>query len=196
MNSLTALLNKYSSDKGTVDTWNDNPNEIFRNKRLMHGYSIIYDEILQDYKNKNNLILEIGCVGDTPLSSLKAWKEYFVNSKIVGFDLNGDKIIGQGFDINTGSQESISDLYDLVNKYKSFDIIIDDGSHFHKHQIGNFLFLIHFLNKGGIYIIEDVNVSPETYSFFSENVSKFINESKSVGQIRFHKSGLIIINKF
>ena len=43
--------------------------------------------------------------------------------------------------------------------YAPFDIIIDDGGHKMSEQISSFRMLYPNLNKGGLYIIEDLNSS-------------------------------------
>ena len=63
---LKKLFKKFSSDK------------------YLHEYHIIYNKFFSKIKNKKLNILEIG-VADG--SSLKAWSEYFKNSKIIGVDI-------------------------------------------------------------------------------------------------------------
>ena len=64
--NLEKLFKKYSSDK------------------YAHEYYNIYKLYLTNLKLKKLNILEIG-VADG--SSLKAWSEYFINSKIIGIDI-------------------------------------------------------------------------------------------------------------
>ena len=51
----------------------------------------------------------------------------------------------------------------LIKKYKKFDIIIDDGSHFPKDVIKSFKLLFHSLDKNGLYFIEDTQTSYNHY---------------------------------
>ena len=63
---LEKLFNKFNSDK------------------INHQYHKIYHSYFNSLKLKSLNILEIG-VADG--SSLKAWSEYFKNSKIIGIDI-------------------------------------------------------------------------------------------------------------
>ena len=47
------------------------------------------------------------------------------------------------------------------------DVVIDDGSHRFSDQVGTFTLLKNCMNKGGIYIIEDVaNLGPDSIPAF------------------------------
>jgi demethylmacrocin O-methyltransferase len=62
-------------------------------------------------------------------------------------------------EIFCGSQSDEKILSKIVNKYKKFDIIIDDGSHVNKDVIKTFNFLFPFLSENGLYFIEDIQTS-------------------------------------
>jgi hypothetical protein len=64
---LTEIWEKYKSDKGTV-----------------HSYIPYYEKVLQEYKNTENGVLEIGVSAGL---SIKMWREYFSNAKLYGNDL-------------------------------------------------------------------------------------------------------------
>jgi len=55
-----------------------------------------------------------------------------------------------------GNQSDLEDLIKVISVAKSFDIIIDDGSHMGRDQQLTLKHLMPFLNPGGIYIIEDL----------------------------------------
>ena len=46
-----------------------------------------------------------------------------------------------------------------LGQFAPFDLIIDDGNHWWREQILSFKTLFPFLNKGGIYIVEDTCTS-------------------------------------
>ena len=99
----------------------------------------LYEIFLNKYQNSNIKILEIGVFnGD----SLKIWREYFTNAIICGFDIDDKKISIPGVDILIGDQTDPIFLSSLLNKYKNFDIIIDDGSHVSKHIINHLIFFL------------------------------------------------------
>ena len=62
-------------------------------------------------------------------------------------------------EIFIGDQSDNSFLKMITNKYKTFDIIIDDGSHQSKHIISSFKFLFTYLNENGFYVVEDLQTS-------------------------------------
>ncbi|MGH1575237.1 class I SAM-dependent methyltransferase [Methylobacterium sp. P31] len=111
-------------------------------------------------------LLEIGIGGyedpDAGGSSLKLWRDYFLEGHIYGLDIfpkNGleeDRI-----HIIQGSQVDARDLAKVLDAPAGarYDIIIDDGSHDNKHVILTFEMLFPHLNSGGIYVIEDVQTS-------------------------------------
>ena len=142
-NLLRNLFKKYKSDK------------------YNHRYFKIYETYLNNFKRRKIKLLEIG-VADG--SSVKAWSKFFKKGKIVGIDIKEiDKkklqIKSKNINLLKGSQSNLIFLDELVNKYKSFDFIIDDGSHFPKDVIKSFKFLFPYLKKGGIYFIEDTQTS-------------------------------------
>ena len=116
----------------------------------------IYSNYFNDYKDKEINILEIGVYKG---ESLKIWREYFSKAKICGIDINEIKFKIDGVDIIKADQASVKDLTSICEKYKNFDIIIDDGGH-HSNQITTSLnFLFDYLNDNGLYVIEDLQTS-------------------------------------
>jgi 23S rRNA U2552 (ribose-2'-O)-methylase RlmE/FtsJ len=145
--SLKKLFIKYNSDK------------------FHHKYYNVYDVYLEKLKKKKLNILEIG-VADG--SSVKAWSDYFVNSKIIGIDIKKiditkKKLNKKNIFIYQGSQSNNNFINFLIKKYKKFDIIIDDGSHFPNDVIKSFKLLFHALNNNGIYFVEDTQTSYNHY---------------------------------
>lgn len=158
---LTTLANKYNSDKGNQYA-------------CAHHYTIIYQEIISDllYQKVNNNqfnnidLLEIGLNRDNKnyIPSLMMWNDYFNNNiNITGFDINSMFLsfnsIYDNINIIIGDQSNENDLKQL--KFKSYDIIIDDGYHASKHQQISFKELWSNLKFGGYYIIEDLHYQPE-----------------------------------
>ena len=73
------------------------------------------------------------------------------------------------FFINTSSEDSIKKT--LLNKKISFDIIIEDASHFLKDQIISLFLLFKKLNSDGIFIIEHLDF-PDTRKDMNINNEK------------------------
>jgi hypothetical protein len=153
---LADLLTHYGSDKNTSG--------------YSHVYSILFDHI----KNEPLNVLEIGIgtmfagvrssmknyMPDTyrPGASLRAWRDYFVNSNIYGADIQPDTQISEDR-IRTVLLDSTNKME--VDKAMSelnvqFDIIIDDGWHWDEAQKKTLANFFPYLKENGIYIIEDI----------------------------------------
>ena len=124
---------------------------------MAHNYADIYDFYFNKIRDEKLNILEIGIQRGY---SLKMWKEYFSNSKIVGLDISDCSHLSEpNIKIYIGNQ---SDDYLLKNISDSetidgFDIIIDDGSHNNSDMENSFNSLFPKLKIGGYYIIEDLH---------------------------------------
>lgn len=141
--NLKHLFKKYSSDKYT------------------HRYHDIYEKYLSNNKRKKLNILEIGVADGL---SLRAWSEYFSKSNIIGIDIKKidikkRKINKKNIFFHCGSQNDINFLKEIANIYKKFDIIIDDGSHYPHDVMFSFKYLFNYLDKNGLYFIEDTQTS-------------------------------------
>lgn len=149
-------------------------------------YFEFYNKHFLKYRNKKIKLLEIGVYKG---GSLQMWKKYFgENAQIIGLDIDiGCKSFQENqIDIFIGNQNNEKDLESLVNKYGTFDIIIDDGSHVNEHQINSFKFLFDYLNDNGIYLVEDLHTSywpnfgggykrPNTFLEFTKDLLDDIN---------------------
>lgn len=116
----------------------------------IHTYLETYDRLFEPFRNGCQF-MEIGlAMGD----SLKLWDRYFENSVIVGVDISivfelPPKYKNDVYVIQAdGTKEEVT-----MNTY---DIIIDDSSHMTQDQIDIFNRYKHKMNKGGLYIIEDI----------------------------------------
>lgn len=124
-------------------------------------YPFIYDQIFEPYLNlgKPLCLLEIGVQNG---GSLETWEKYLPpGSEIHGMDIN-PKCLELNFDENIHFHPGNAADELFVHKLfsdKSFDVIIDDGSHLCNEVIATFLHLFKKLNPGGVYIIEDLHTS-------------------------------------
>jgi demethylmacrocin O-methyltransferase len=151
--NLNKLAKKYKSDKYGS-----------------HFYTPIYQKYMWSKKNKKINIFEIGVGGLEPKvgysgintggESLKMWRDFFKKGKIVGLDIVKKNLkLGKRVEIFHGSQNDSLILDKIIKKYKKFDFIIDDGSHNYKDVKYSFEYLLHSLNDGGYYFIEDTQSS-------------------------------------
>lgn len=155
---LAELFNHYGSDKDR------------------NGYSQLYHTLFNKMKEQHLVILEIGIgtmipgahssmvgyglAGYKPGGSLRAWRDYFVNGRIIGADIQPDTQFSdepriETYICNSTERKDVDEFMAKLGNIK-FDIIIDDGSHYDENQyltLGNFY---EFLKDDGIYIIEDI----------------------------------------
>jgi hypothetical protein len=121
-----------------------------------HNYCVKYEKYLPFDRLKEIKILEIGVAGG---HSLRMWKEYYPNATVVGIDItpvcSQYQIADQNVFVEIGSQYDSEFLNQVIQKYKEFDLIVDDGSHYQDHVIFSFEFLFDFVKNGGVYVVED-----------------------------------------
>lgn len=136
---------KNKSDKGTT-----------------HDYiNSYYDKEFTDKKNKELKILEIGIHAGL---SINLWKNYFINSKIIGIDTFTEVDLLEEIKdeiLNSKNVEIIkADAYtqQILDRFDSntFDYIIDDGPHTLESQIFSIKFWSKKIKKEGKLIIEDI----------------------------------------
>jgi len=162
---LTALANSAGTDKGTV-------------AGLGHGYSLIYDLLFAGRRLEPLNICEIGlCIGGpevttgsidrsvTDAPSMRMWHEYFPNAKLYGVDISDfSELQTERFKFVRADCGDAAQLQKVVDLGVPFDVVIDDGSHAPFHQQRAFLSLFPTVRPGGLFIIEDIQWRPSTYS--------------------------------
>lgn len=140
-----------------------------------HQYSRLYYTLLRPYRDEPFNLFELGIgtnnpsipsnmgLGGRPGASLLAWKLYFKKADIFAADIDRDILDNtqdriHSFYCDQTSPESVQQLWQqpgLVDK--EFRVLIDDGLHLPHANIIFFEHSIHKLEKGGIYIIEDID---------------------------------------
>lgn len=189
MNILSQLAIKYDTDK------------------FSHGFTKVYDNLLNKYKDDKFNLLEIGVFYG---SSIKMWHEYFQNSNIyaadnyIGINGNGnifgtpDKFVKEVSDnkeyynrieIVYLDQSKEEELIKYSNYCKEnnikFKVILDDGSHLMKDQQITFFYLFDNLESGGMFIIEDTHTSEQNgYDVLPD---KSNSTKKLIENIKLHK---------
>lgn len=159
MSDLAELFNKYGSDKDR------------------NGYAQLYHILFDRIKDQPITMLEIGIgtmipgvhssmVGYSldnykPGGSLRAWRDYFSQGRIIGADIQPDTQFSDEPRIETYLCNS-TDAGDVVKFMNSlgedfkFDIVLDDGDHRDLSQFETLRNFYPYLKEGGIYIIEDI----------------------------------------
>lgn len=122
-----------------------------------HGYHFFYPKYFNDFRFEYFKMLEIGYGSG---SSLKTWIEYFPNADITILDIEFNNVYSERCRVIKGDQSKFSDLERITKLIGKAKLIIDDGSHNPLHQFDTFNHLFkNLLEPGGIYIIEDIEVS-------------------------------------
>lgn len=151
--NLTELMNKYGSDKGTY-----------------HRYTDVYESVLKKRRHKIEMVLEIGIgtnnpellssMGKTgiPGASLRAWRDYFPNAKIIGLDIDrniqfSEKSIATDY-VNQLKPATFKPITKLL--LNSIDLVVIDGLHTPRADFNSLVELLPFTSDEGDFFIEDV----------------------------------------
>lgn len=163
--------------KKLQEIWNELP--LKTDKGSVHSYLPVYEEILAPYRKKN--ILEIGLFNG---ASLLMWEQYF-SGKVYGIDCHRrphDGMADLGPLIKQGTHNILifdaedEDQVDLYLKGVSFDVIIDDAGHHVEQQLRLYKVFKPYLNKDGIYIIEDIqNIDKDSDIFLNIDPQKKVS---------------------
>lgn len=180
--------------------------------KVQSGYLPIYEQYLSPMRATAKKVLEIGVAGG---ASLRMWRDYFAEAKIIGIDHNREYCLQVAGEERIGTvceEATHPDAWAVVKDSfgRDFDILIDDGSHFTADIITAFGFAFPLVRSGGIYAIEDMGCSfmPDYQrdNHHVGNVKNALDYSKGfidgitkepdyyVESIHFHKS-LVIIKK-
>lgn len=166
--SLTTIMNRQGSDKGTVHGY---PNGLFAG----HGFTKVYESLFSHRRDDPVRLLEVGIgpveagVGGTILyrqfhggGSTAGWREYFSRGDIHAMDiLDCSELDNDRLTTHLGDQGSRESMAKVVAKVgKPIDIIIDDGSHQSGHQQLTLACLFPALADDGVYVIEDLDWQP------------------------------------
>jgi len=174
---LTALANKYKTDKGSSG-------------KHGHSYAEVYEYFFYPIKDGVKKVLEIGVAEG---ASLKMWKDYFPKATIYGIDIKDKSRLNsktiKTFVADQADRRKLQDFLDASGS--GFDIILDDGGHSMEQQQVSMGYLFRHLKGGGFYIIEDVHTSLDT-RFHSSNGAAAGEENTTLAMIdNFIRTGNI-----
>ncbi|MFX1384902.1 MAG: hypothetical protein ACFFBP_20935 [Promethearchaeota archaeon] len=194
MNSLKDLFNKETAKKRKATDKNQG----------RRSHASLYETILEPYRNLAKKVFEVGIRNG---GSIRVWRNYFPNAVIYALDnhepsleciLNQERIIPVKLD--QGSPKQL----DSFAKNGPFDIGIDDGSHIWKHQILTFEKLWPAIKPGGLYIIEDIITSYNSWMARHEGIKdRYCKNSIScvnyfkylIDEINFHGADVDTIDE-
>jgi len=202
-------------DKSWIDSLDNNQsldlNQIIEkhgSDKFKSGYSHLYKDIFQPYKDACINYLEIGlgtldpslpssfCGIQShydhyqPAGILRVWKEYFSNAKIYGLDIAEDCMISEDR-ITTFLGDSTDQSFShSAFQNLSFDIILDDGLHTSDAQLKTFNNFFSKVNNNGLYIIEDIGGGGDGQNFWADHYNSI---SETINQHEFFFGGNILI---
>lgn len=145
-------------------------------KRL-HNYLVYYWAHFRDIRHQVRSFLEIGLETDR---SIRMWEEFFPNAEICGIDIDPKCKLFEGGRrrIFIGDQSDCDFLEELLmNVAYPFDVVIDDGSHYVKHQIESFNYLFPRMSSHGVYVVEDTGGCVEDFHLATVNALKSLVDS-------------------
>jgi len=192
--NLSVLFDHFNSDKGNYyENQYVQPIKRTNDKIKAHGYSKYYEKYFYQLKNQNLNILEIGSFHGNASAALFF---YFKNSKLFAGDIYPDLFRYRShriknFYVNSSEEKSIQD--NIIDKFNNkFDIIIEDAGHSLKDQIISLFMLFKKLNKGGLFIIEELDFPDKRKDM------NLLNEKPTLREIllNFKNSGTILESKY
>lgn len=192
--NLSVLFDHFNSDKGNYyENQYVQPIKRTNEKIKAHGYSKYYEKYFYQLKNQNLNILEIGSFHGNASAALFF---YFKNSKLFAGDIYPDLFRYRSrriknFYVNSSEEKSIQD--NIIDKFNNkFDIIIEDAGHSLKDQIISLFMLFKKLNKGGLFIIEELDFPDKRKDM------NLLNEKPTLREIllNFKNSGSILDSKY
>jgi len=145
-------------------------------KEFLHSYvSNFYQDAFEPLQQKPIDILEIGTFTG---ASLKMWKEFFVNGKVSGVDIE-DRRIEDYIDEAITYHHADAYRQEFIDKLPQYDIIIDDGPHTIGSQMLAIALYYPKLKDGGMLVIEDID-SDENIRLLSQYAQSVFGKPANV----------------
>jgi hypothetical protein len=126
--------------------------------RSSHEYLRHYERWLRPLRMQPLVLYEIGIAEG---ESLRMWREYLPNARIVGIDVReacaahaGDRIV-----VEIGDQRDPQFLDDVVFRQGAPHVVIDDGAHTDSAIVDTLEHLFPRVAPGGLYFVEDLHAS-------------------------------------
>jgi hypothetical protein len=121
-----------------------------------HVYTPVYHHLYDGTQDKVRAVLEVGV---NTGASLRMWRDYFPQAKIIGLDINPHCLFTEWrircFHADQRDELSMHHAMGMAG-IANYDLIIDDGSHEIEDQILTMRWLVRFLAPDGLYFVEDV----------------------------------------
>jgi hypothetical protein len=139
-------------------------------------------------------------ISGKPGASLRAWRDYFPNSHVIGADIDRDVLFDEEriktYYLDQTNPNSIFELWNEVG-ISDFDFMVDDGLHIFSAGVCLFENSITKLKSNGIYIIEDVNlldlINYKKYFYDKKYKVDYVNLFRP--NIELNDNNLVVIRK-
>lgn len=172
--TIHTIFNRYNTDKNSS----------------FHNYSRQYQQLFDPFREKPIKYLEIGVFNG---GSVRAMREVFKNaSVIVGIDINPKckqyEDQSNHIFIEIGNATTPEMIENITQKYGTFDIILDDGSHTNRDVIISFEHLFPLLNDNGLYIVEDTicyKLKSHILPNYDNHLTYFFKYTQYLNQCRY-----------
>ncbi len=138
---------------------------LLSDKLYWHGYIPFYESFFASRDIKN--IAEFGVYKG---NSIRWLLERFPEAQIHGADilpLQSNWPASERFKFTQLDQSSIGQIQEFLRQ-KTFDLIIEDGSHLVKHQINCIIAGLENLSSNGIYILEDIQTARRDHAWWEK----------------------------
>jgi predicted O-methyltransferase YrrM len=147
-------------------------------KLFWHGFVDFYEEHLRG--RQINSIAEFGVLNG---NSIRWLMDRFPTAKLCGIDWvdendswpKSDRV--SYFKVNQDSPEQVAEFF----RGRTFDMIIEDGSHIPRHQATCLIQGLDHLNAGGVYILEDIHTSMPDHPYYKKHASRYLGRLNQVG---------------
>ena len=155
--------------------------------KLQHGFIDVYEPHFAPRKSSIHTLVEMGVLFG---SSIKMWRDWLPQSKIIGIDnfsgiMGAWRRNGRGrpipnhtkflmeanaglhgdrvvvMDRDLSSKPGLQRVVADLQAYAPLDVIIDDASHSNHDQLTGLASMLPLLRPGGLYVIEDIHTSLE-----------------------------------
>ena len=138
-------------------------------KHYWHRYSDFYDRHFGALEGVAD-VLEFGVLdGD----SIRWLHQRFPTARIAGIDILAAKTQWPRDDlieyvkVDQGHRSAIAGMFDKLDR--TYDLMIEDGSHIPEHQASCLVLGLQRLRRGGLYVLEDIHTSHPTHAYSAKH---------------------------
>lgn len=185
--SLSDLFTYYGSDKSTHHDYHLLYEELYRNKRLT------VRTVIEIGIGSNNLLIPQN-MGENgrPGASLRAFRDWFPNAKIIGLDIDKDTMFKderiQTFCIDQLDRKSFSLLSNEISL--AVDVVVVDGLHTPRADLNTLLELLPMVSRTGYFVIEDIS---RKSALFLWKVAIVVLSRNYSATLRRMKNGYVLV---